>query len=191
VIQFSATLANRAKVIREVKEATLLTPTADARTGILNADPADEAAAPADDKKPSGKLETCLIVGTITKAKGGSLTVNVPGLKSALTFKLVEGAIVTVSGNNLSIARVGDKVTAQGTLYAPGIMASQDIRVEHTPFVAEEKPGRRPKPDDVAKPGDKKPMEKVNPFALEPDDKKPDPAVAKKPKVKLELIKIN
>jgi hypothetical protein len=158
----------------------------------LNADPVNEAGGD-DDKKPAGKLEDCLMVGTITKVKNGSVTVAVPGVKAALTFKFAEGAVITVSGNNLSVARIGDKVTAQGSLYAPGVMASQEIKVEHTPAMPEEKPLRtRPKPEDVAKPGDKnKPMEKENPFALDPDDKKPDPAVAKKPKVKLELIKIN
>lgn len=195
VIQFTATLANRKTVVGEVKDATLLTPTPDARAGILSADPADEAAAPADDKKkPAGMLENCLILGTITRVKSGTVTVSVPGLKSAISFKFAEGSIITVSGNNFSLAAIGDKVTANGTLYAPGRMASQEIKIEHAPIVAEEKPGRRVKPEDVAKPGEKlKPGEKENPFALgDPNEKKPeDPAAPKKPKVKLELIKIN
>jgi hypothetical protein len=185
-IQFQAVLAGKKTVVGEVTAATLLTLAPDARVGILSADPAD-APAGGDDKKAAGNLETCLILGTITKAKNNTLTVTAPGMK-ALTFKLADDAVITVSGSDLRLARVGDQITAKGFAIALPLVAVQDVKIEHTP-APEKVPRGKPKVDDVAKPNGKGPR---NPFGVgDPEDAAADPAAPAKPKVKLELIKTN
>jgi hypothetical protein len=190
-LQFEVVLAGRKTVVGEVEEATLITPGPETRTGVLNAEPADDAPAAADDKKkPVGMLEKCLVVGSITRVRNGSVTVNVPGLKSPITFRFTDDAIVTVSGTNLSVVRIGDKVTAVGSVIGPGRFLAHDVRIEHSPLV-DEKVARAKLKAEVGKPGEKDKEERENPFALDPDEKKEDPAAPKKPRVKLELIKIN
>lgn len=185
-IQFTATLAGRRTVVGEVKNATLVTLTPDSRAGILNADPVEAPATDDEDKskKKPENLEECLILGAITKSKAGTITVTAPGLKS-LTFRFADDATITVSGSDLSLVRIGDKITAAGTAIQPAHFATQDVKIEHSPAV-EARPARRIKPGDVAKEGGK-PAEGENPFALG----EAKPVMPAKPKVKLELIKTN
>lgn len=179
-LQFTATMAGKRTVVGEVKTATLITLTPQSQTGILNSDPA---AAPEqeDDKKKAAELEECLVVGTITKIKYGVVTVAAPNLKP-LTFRFADDATLTVSGNDLSMVRVGDKIKAMCTAVVPPLMVSQEVKIEHSPAVDQRAP--RPKPEDVAAKKGQKPGEREDPFALG------DPT-AGKPKVKLELIKTN
>lgn len=192
-LQFHATLAGKKTVVGEVKAGTLVSATPNTRLGILTVDPVvDEPAADDDKKKPAGNLEDCLILGSITKAKNGSITVAAPGMKP-LTFRMAEGAIIDVSGSDMSLARIGDKITASGTVIRLPLFATQEVKIEHSPAVDEKALARKLKPEDVAKPGEEKPMPgNKNPFALgDPDEEASDPAAPKKPKVKLELIKTN
>lgn len=185
-IQFTATLSGRKSVVGEVTDGTLITLTPESRAGILNADPIEDAPAEDDDQKKPMNLEKCLIVGAVTKVKAGTVTVAAPGMKP-LTFRFAEGTMLIVSGSDMGLARIGDKIKASGTLISLPRFATQDVKIEHSPAVDERHQRARPKPDDVsAKPGAKG-AERENPFNLGDNA----PAGPAKPKVKLELIKTN
>lgn len=185
-IQFQAKLAGKKLVFGEVTAATLVSPAADARFGILQADPVDEEAGDDAKKKPAGPLENCLILGRITKAKNGSVTVTAPGMK-ALSFKFAENAAIDVSGNDMSLVRLGDKITASGVAIVLPVFAAQDVRIEHSPLIDDRVAAAKLKDIENAKPGKPK-----NPFELgDPEEAAKDPNAPAKPKVKLELIKTN
>jgi hypothetical protein len=187
VIQFQAILRNKRFADGEVSRLTIVTPTADTQVGILLADPV-EAPMPADGKEPRpGTYEDCLVLGQITKARNGLLTVTFPdaqGKPETISIKLAADATVDVSGNNLSVVRIGDKIHASGTAFVLPHFVAHEVKVEHSP-VPDPKKIEKPNVAEV-KPG--KPGEKPDPFAAG------DPAVppaGEKPKVKLEILKVN
>lgn len=185
-LQFTATMAGKRTVIGEVTAATLISLSPQSQTGILNADPVEEPAAAEGDRKKPGNLENCLVVGTITKIKSGAVTLAAPNLKPVI-FRFAENAIITVSTNDLSVVRIGDKIKATGMVVALPLMVTQEVKIEHSPAVDDRPQRSRPKPEDVGMKKGQKPGERENPFALGDNE----PAVAAKPKVKLELIKTN
>ncbi len=199
-IQFTVKLANKKIAVDDVAAATLITPGPQSQLGILNSNPVEEPAADGDEKEKKPKpqnVEECLVAGTITKATNGLLTVSFPGEKGIVNVKvrMAAGATVDVSGDNLSIARIGDKITATGTGWILPHFLAREIKVEHVPAVdeklAKQKLAEEMKAAKAAKgkPGDKD--DRGGAFGVgDPEDKKPDP-VAAKPKIKLQVLKVN
>jgi hypothetical protein len=189
VIQFQVILRNKKFPESDVGQVTILTPTPETQAGILLAD-AVEAPMPEDGKEPKpGTYEDCLVLGQITKARNGLLTVAFPdaqGKPEAINIKLAEDAAIDVSANNLSVVRIGDKIHAAGTAFRLPHFIAHEVKVEHTPA---DDPKKAIKPNLAeVKPG--KPGEKVDPFAVGDAADKPENGQAK-PKVKLEILKVN
>ena len=186
VIQFQVILRNKRFAESEVKQVTILTPTPETQSGILLADVV-EAPAAEDGKEPKpGTYEDCLVLGQITKARNGLITVAYPdaqGKPESISIKLAEDAAVDVSGNNFSVVRIGDKISASGTAFRLPHFIAHEVKVEHSPAGDPKK--AKPNAAEVMPNG--KPGEKRDPFAVgdEPDENKA------KAKVKLEILKVN
>jgi hypothetical protein len=202
-VQFQVTLANKRTAVTEVKALTIVTVTPASRVGILTSDPVEPAEANEEDeddaktgkRKPAENLEECLILGQITKARNGTLTVAFPGEKGVvnLSIKVTDDATIDISSDSLAIARVGDKITASGQGFRLPHFLAREVAIEHSPALDEKATRGKPKIKDEdakpeGKPGDKKPAFGVG----DPDDDKPEAGKpAPKAKVKLEVLKIN
>ena len=184
VIQFQVILRNKRFAESEVSQVTIVTPTAETQAGILLADPV-EAPQPEDGKEARpGVYEDCQVLGQIIKARNGLLTVaflNAERKSESISIKLAEDAAVGVSGNNFSLVRIGDKIHARGTAFVLPHFIAHEVTIEHSPAVD---PRKLEKPEIV----EGKPGEKPDPFAVGDPAMKP---VGEKPKVKLEILKVN
>jgi hypothetical protein len=182
-VQFEVKLQGKKTAVEEVKGLTIVTPNAETRVGVIQSEPAEPAGAATEDKKRRPSLEVSLILGQITKARNGALTVTYPNEKgppATLAIRVASDAVIDVSGNDLNLARVGDNVEASGTSFKLPHFIAHKIKVDHSP-ASSDKPARGSK---------NKTDEKTAPVK-EPDVKKPMAEAPAKPKIKLELIKVN
>jgi hypothetical protein len=184
-VQFEVKLQGKKTAVEEVKALTIVSINAETRVGVIQSEPV-AAADQADDKKRRPTLEVSLILGQITRARNGALTLTYPnekGQPTTLAIRVAEDAVIDVSGNELNLARVGDKVEASGTSFKLPHFIAHQIKVDHSPASAD-KPIR----------GAKNKADEKPPPAKEADAKKPAaeaPAAPAKAKIKLELIKVN
>lgn len=217
-VQFATTLAHKRTAVGEVKQLTLISLTPETRLGILSSDPVDApgeenekdedeakqndnaaAAAAADEKdekeetKRPSKFERCLIVGQITKVKNQLVTVVFPGAKGPqdVNLRLAADAEVELSlAGDLSLVRVGDKAHAQGfSLRLPHFYV-RNITVEHSP-IQDAKANTKRLREMARNPKEKGKEGEPDPFDLGDDSDATAQAAPPKPKVKLEVLKLN
>lgn len=206
-IQFEALMTGKKNVIADVTKLTIITPPPGSPMGIIASEPAE---APMEAEEKEGKkaaarptnVERCTVVGTITKAKAGSVTVTFPGTKGVVneTFKVAANAEILVSASSLSAAGIGDKVKVKGFSYRLPHFAITELTIEHVPAV-DEKVAKQKLAEEMraaakaekANKGDKGDKKK-GPEAFgvgDPEEKKPEPVAEAKPKVKLQVLKVN
>lgn len=133
IVRFEADVERKKTVAGAVSEVTLLGPDKNHTFGLL---PSVGGAA-----AKSSDTERMLIVGQLSAASRGGITVALPENKS-IKARLDPAAVVKIASSDYSLARPGDDIELEGGyLKAPRVFA---MNVKITRVAKPEKPGRKP-----------------------------------------------